>query len=408
MKTLALALLAASILIACTGAATGTTPPPVTSAATPTPDVAVTVEAGIRGTTEAEKVMEAKVQARVAATQAAMPTATLTPTQTPIPTLTPTPVPTLTPTPTPTPTITPFPTATPVPTPDQAAAGTTEQEKEHMTRVWYNCINTDPELRKDFIDGMTEDGFITKETASNIVKDYNSFSLIIELALTDPEVAEFYRVITPIIETECGGTPGKPKSEEQTKQGPTAAAGPAFKMQEYKGLTFKQFAEPPPLTVDPAAKYTATLTTNMGVIVIDLFAESAPKTVNNFVFLAEDGFYDGLMFHRVIEDFMIQGGDPTGTGGFGPGYKFEDETSPSDSFDKPGLLAMANSGQNTNGSQFFITTVPTPHLNGGHTIFGEVVQGQDLAIAISKVAKDAQGRPNGPVTIEGIEIAKSG
>ena len=352
--------------------------------------------------------MEAKVQARVAETQAAMPTATPTPTQTPIPTLIPTPVPTLTPTQTPPPIITPFPTATLVSTPDQAAAGTTEQEKEHMTRVWYNCINTDPEFRKDFMDGMTEDGFITKETASNIVKDYNSLSLIIELALADPEVAEFYRLMTPIIETKCGGTPGKPKSEEQTKQGPIAAVSPAFEMQEYKGLKFKQFAEAPLLTIDPAAKYTATLTTNMGVIVIDLFAESAPKTVNSFVFLAEDGFYDGLIFHRVIEDFMIQGGDPTGTGSAGPGYKFEDETSPTDSFDRPGLLAMANAGPNTNGSQFFITTVPTPHLSGNHTIFGEVVQGQDVALAISKVAKDGQGRPEETVTIESIKIAKSG
>ena len=189
---------------------------------------------------------------------------------------------------------------------------------------------------------------------------------------------------------------------------PEASGGPAFKMQDYQGLTFKQFAEPPPLTIDPNAEYTATLTTNVGTIVIELLAESAPKTVNNFVFLADDGFYDGQIFHRVIEDFMIQGGDPTGTGSAGPGYKFEDETSPTDSFDRPGLLAMANAGPNTNGSQFFITTVPTPHLSGNHTIFGEVVQGQDVALAISKVAKDGQGRPEETVTIESIKITKSG
>ena len=204
----------------------------------------------------------------------------------------------------------------------------------------------------------------------------------------------------------------KPTQESMAQETPVSqpdtSGGPAFIMQDYKGLTFKQFAEAPPLTIDPNGKYTATLTTNMGVIVVDLFAQSAPKTVNNFVFLAEDGFYDGLIFHRVIEDFMIQGGDPTGTGGAGPGYKFEDETSASDSFDKPGILAMANAGPNTNGSQFFITTVPTPHLNGNHTIFGEVVQGQDLAIAISKIAKDAQGRPSDPVIIESIMIDKSG
>ena len=198
-----------------------------------------------------------------------------------------------------------------------------------------------------------------------------------------------------------------PASQSGASQ-PEASGGPAFKMQDYQGLTFKQFAEPPPLTIDPNAEYTATLTTNVGTIVIELLAESAPKTVNNFVFLADDGFYDGLIFHRVIEDFMIQGGDPTGTGSAGPGYKFEDETSPTDSFDRPGLLAMANAGPNTNGSQFFITTVPTPHLSGNHTIFGEVVQGQDVALAISKVAKDGQGRPEETVTIESIKIAKSG
>ncbi len=208
------------------------------------------------------------------------------------------------------------------------------------------------------------------------------------------------------------GATTEPQQEAMGKETPASGSemtgGPAFKMQDYKGLTFKQFAEPPPMTIDPNGKYTATLTTNMGTIVIDLFADSAPKTVNNFVFLAEDGFYDGLIFHRVIEDFMIQGGDPTGTGVAGPGYKFEDETSSSDSFDRPGLLAMANSGPNTNGSQFFITTVPTPNLNGRHTIFGEVVSGQDVAAAISKVGKDAKDRPNEPVTIESIAIAKSG
>ena len=146
----------------------------------------------------------------------------------------------------------------------------------------------------------------------------------------------------------------------------------------------------------------------MGVIVIDLFADSAPKTVNHFVFLAEDGFYHGLIFHRVIEDFMIQGGDLTGTGTAGPGYKFEDETSPTDSFDRPGLLAMANAGPNTNGSQFFITTVPTESLNGRHTIFGEVRDGQNVAVAISQVGRDANDRPLQPVIIQSIKIAKSG
>ena len=204
----------------------------------------------------------------------------------------------------------------------------------------------------------------------------------------------------------------KPQQESMAKETPesqpAASGGPAFKMQDYKGLTFKQFAEPPPLTIDPNAEYTATITTNLGTIEIDLFAESAPKTVNNFVFLADDGFYHGLIFHRVIEDFMIQGGDPTGTGTAGPGYKFGDETSPSDSFDKPGLLAMANAGPNTNGSQFFITTVPTESLNGRHTIFGEVRDGQNVAVAISQVGRDANDRPLQPVIIQSIKIAKSG
>ena len=109
----------------------------------------------------------------------------------------------------------------------------------------------------------------------------------------------------------------------------------------------------------------------MGSIVLELLAEEAPKTVENFVTLASDGFYDGVIFHRVIKDFMIQGGDPTGTGTGGPGYTFEDEIVPSLVFDQPGILAMANrgGGTSTNGSQFFITVVPTPHLNGNHTIF---------------------------------------
>ena len=198
-----------------------------------------------------------------------------------------------------------------------------------------------------------------------------------------------------------------PASQQQDKPA-DSAVGPSFKMQEYEGLTFKQFDGPPPMMIDPNASYTATIKTNRGTIVIDLLSANAPKTVNNFVFLAEDGFYDGIIFHRVIENFMIQGGDPIGRGVAGPGYKFEDEIDPSLVFDKPGILAMANSGPNTNGSQFFITTVPTPHLNGGHTIFGTVTEGQEVADAISKVEKGQGDRPLSPVTIESITIEKSG
>ena len=205
----------------------------------------------------------------------------------------------------------------------------------------------------------------------------------------------------------------QPKDASMSQATPAAqpadgSAGPGFRMQTHEGRTFKQYSSPPAMMIDPSARYTATITTNKGAIVIDLMAASAPKTVNSFVFLAEDGFYDGLIFHRVIENFMIQGGDPTGLGVAGPGYRFEDEIDPSAQFDRPGLLAMANSGPNTNGSQFFITTVPTPHLNGGHTIFGTVTQGQDVAVAISKVEKGPGDRPLEPVVIQSVKIEKSG
>ena len=151
----------------------------------------------------------------------------------------------------------------------------------------------------------------------------------------------------------------------------------------------------------------ATITTNRGAIGLELFDGDAPKTVANFVKLSTDGFYDGVIFHRVIPDFMIQGGDPTGTGMGGPGYKFQDETKGAPHrFDKPGKLAMANSGPNTNGCQFFITVAPTAWLTGNHTIFGEVVEGQDVADKISKVARGAQDKPNKPVVLESVTIER--
>lgn len=144
--------------------------------------------------------------------------------------------------------------------------------------------------------------------------------------------------------------------------------------------------------------------TNQGSFTITLFGDKAPKTVSNFIFLVKDGFYDGLIFHRVIADFMIQGGDPDGVGTGGPGYKFEDEFDDSLTFSKKGILAMANSGPATNGSQFFVTAAPTPHLNGLHTIFGEVSEGYDVVEKISQVQTGASDKPVDPVIINKIEI----
>ena len=148
----------------------------------------------------------------------------------------------------------------------------------------------------------------------------------------------------------------------------------------------------------------ATLQTNHGTIELELFPEDAPKTVDNFVKLAEDGFYDGVIFHRVIPDFMIQGGDPTGTGSGGPGYSFEDE------FNRHkvvrGALAMANAGPNTNGSQFFIvTTEAAPWLDGKHTVFGRVTNGMDVVDAISEVRRDARDKPHEDVVIESVSVS---
>jgi len=136
------------------------------------------------------------------------------------------------------------------------------------------------------------------------------------------------------------------------------------------------------MEIDPKKHYTAVLHTDNGDISLNLFAAETPKTVNNFVFLARQGFYDGVIFHRVIANFMAQGGDPTGTGTGGPGYRFTDEFHPKLRHDKPGVLSMANAGPNTNGSQFFITHVPTPHLDNRHSVFGQVTEGMDVLMSI--------------------------
>ena len=171
-----------------------------------------------------------------------------------------------------------------------------------------------------------------------------------------------------------------------------------------------------------AETLTATLQTSQGRVVLRLFPDHAPKTVRNFVELAEGGrqwtdprtgrastskLYDGTIFHRVIPDFMIQGGDPLGTGRGGPGYEFGDEFHPDLRFDRPYLLAMANAGPGTNGSQFFITVIPTPWLNGKHTIFGEVIEGADVVDRISRVKTGSQDRPVEDVTIESVTVDRT-
>lgn len=144
----------------------------------------------------------------------------------------------------------------------------------------------------------------------------------------------------------------------------------------------KQWKTPPAMNIDRTHSYRARLETETGIIVLRLFADMAPRTVNNFVFLAREGYYDGTTFHRVIKDFMAQGGDPTGTGTGGPGYRFEDEFHPKLMHDRPGILSMANAGPNTNGSQFFITYAATPWLDRKHSVFGEIAEGMDVLKAI--------------------------
>lgn len=149
-------------------------------------------------------------------------------------------------------------------------------------------------------------------------------------------------------------------------------------------MTSMQWKNPPDMQIDPEKSYQAKMDTSKGMIELELYPEYAPKTVNNFVFLAKEGYYDGIKFHRVINDFMIQGGDPTGTGAGGPGYKFEDELKGNPLKHETKVISMANAGPNTNGSQFFITHSPQPHLDGKHTVFGKVVNGGDVVDAIQQ------------------------
>lgn len=164
----------------------------------------------------------------------------------------------------------------------------------------------------------------------------------------------------------------------------------------------KQYDAPPEMMIDPEKTYHAHIQTETGEIVVQLFAEKAPKTVNNFVFLSTEGFYDGVIFHRVISDFMAQTGDPTGTGRGGPGYTFEDEFHPDLRHDQPGTLSMANAGPDTNGSQFFLTHTETPWLDQKHSVFGKVVEGMEVLHSIPE--RDPGDRSAPAVSIQTIEI----
>lgn len=206
----------------------------------------------------------------------------------------------------------------------------------------------------------------------------------------------------------CGGAaPAATATPAATDATPTPAAfATADASQSQPPAPDKQWSQPPEMTIDPSKIYLARLKTAKGDITVQLFADKAPNTVNNFVFLAQQGFYDNTTFHRVLEDFMAQGGDPTGTGAGGPGYTFADEIDPDTKFDHAGLLAMANSGPDTNGSQFFITFAPTPWLDGNHTIFGEVIEGADVLAQLTRRDPDQSPDFAGDALL-GIEISEA-
>ena len=167
----------------------------------------------------------------------------------------------------------------------------------------------------------------------------------------------------------------------------------------------RSYDSPPEMTISPDNDYYATFRTEKGEIRIRLFADKAPETVNNFVFLAREGYFDGTTFHRVIKDFMVQGGDPTGTGAGGPGYRIRDEFHPDLRHDRPGILSMANAGPNTGGSQFFITYTATPWLDGRHAVFGEIVEGMEVVNAIRERDPQLDREPGD--RIETVEIEEA-
>ncbi|MGH2691244.1 MAG: peptidylprolyl isomerase [Actinomycetota bacterium] len=197
----------------------------------------------------------------------------------------------------------------------------------------------------------------------------------------------------------------RPEAGPSPSQSPEDTGGVACdgEVPEVAGEEKPQFDEAPKMKIDQSAEYTATMATSCGTIELELYAKETPITVNSFVFLARQGFFDGLTFHRVVPGFVIQGGDPTGDGTGGPGYQFENEEVEGLDYDRPGLLAMANSGPDTNGSQFFITTAPAPTLNEGYTLFGEVTEGMDVVTEIESYG-EGDGPPSKPVYIEKVTI----
>lgn len=169
----------------------------------------------------------------------------------------------------------------------------------------------------------------------------------------------------------------------------------------------KQWSEQPELIIDAANRYVATIRTSLGDVTVELLADRAPSTVNNFVFLAREGFYDGVIFHRVINGFMIQGGDPTGTGTGGPGYRFRDELDAAKEFGYgPGILAMANAGSNTNGSQFFLMHRDNP-LPPAYAVFGRTLEGLEVIDAIATTPTGPGDRPLSDVVIQGVDVTES-
>ena len=212
-------------------------------------------------------------------------------------------------------------------------------------------------------------------------------------------------LVIALMVTACGLPGGEPDAEEATPAEATAPAAEEAPADETATAGTSadgtstdspadrvgMYSSPPEMTVDPEQFYYATIKTEKGDIQVQLFADRAPITVNNFVFLAEEGYYDNTTFHRVLDDFMAQAGDPSGTGMGGPGYQFQDEIYPGGTFDRAGLLAMANAGPGTNGSQFFITFAPTPWLDGNHTIFGEVIAGSEVLDQLTR--RDPQQAP---------------